>query len=116
MAPTANNLRSIARAYGSAEAALVVARLESCGFIVTTTARHTACVAWNWSMALGGVDIQVPGSQADDAMVILAGYETDYRRPNLLKVLFFLAAWLWCSVPPPPSGLFLARTTVTRET
>lgn len=103
------SLVTVGRAYGGSVAALAIAMLESSGIRVFPHPWHTLSVSWNWAHALGGLELQVPASQAQQAAAILADFQVTRRPKNkLLFLLFSIVVWAWLAVPPPAFIFFAA--------
>ncbi|TQV70635.1 hypothetical protein [Denitrobaculum tricleocarpae] len=101
------NLTTVGYAYGVPEAAMAAALLESAGILVTRHPWHTVCVTWSKTHAFGGIEIQVPASQAEQAATILADFQPIARpRKRLFRLLVCIAATLFIAVPPAASGFF----------
>ena len=104
------NLTTVGYAYGMAEAAMASGLLESAGIMVFRHPWHTVCVSWSKTHAFGGIEIQVPASQAEEAAAVLADFQPIARpRKRLIRLLICIAATLLIAVPPPASGFFPAR-------
>ncbi len=74
------NLVTAYRAFSPADAQLVRSRLEAAGFHVTVTNELSALSMDGYSMAIGGVLVQVPEPEAEDAMALLqSGSEVDSK-------------------------------------
>lgn len=58
--------------FSPADAQLVRSRLEAAGFEVNVAGELSALSTDGYSMATGGVQVQVPDNQADDARALLA--------------------------------------------
>lgn len=110
------SLVTVGRAYGGSVAALAMAMLESSGIRVSPHPWHTLAVSWHLTHALGGIELQVPASQAEHAAAILADFQVTRRPKNkLLFLLFSIIVWAWLAVPPPAFSFFAAfRPTSTR--
>lgn len=77
---TGTGLVRLAYAYSPSEVALMISALEGAGFDVFAPGFHMAANAQHLSVALGGVPIMVPASQADEAAALLAAIEADTAR------------------------------------
>ena len=64
-------LVTIYRAFQSADAQLVRSRLEAAGFLATVTHEIASIVMDGYSMATGGILVQVPEDQAVEARALL---------------------------------------------
>lgn len=101
---------AIAFAYGLAEAYAAIARLRAAGIPVHTSDLRTASVAWNWTVALGGIDLQVPAMHAADAVAVLRdGDPLPDRRRSALSRAVMMVGFLLTFIPPPAAGLFVAE-------
>ncbi len=58
--------------FSPADAQLVRSRLEAAGFTVNVAGELSALSTDGYSMATGGVQVQVPEPQADEARALLA--------------------------------------------
>lgn len=104
------NLTTVGYAYGIAEAAMASGLLESAGIMVFRHPWHTQSIRWDLTHALGGIEIQVAASQAEEAAALLADFQPIARpRKRLIRLLVCIAATLLIAVPPPASGFFPAR-------
>lgn len=104
------NLITVGYAYGMPEAAMASALLESAGIMVFRHPWHTVCNVWDKAHAFGGIEIQVPASQAQDAAALLADFQLIARpRQRLFRLLVCIAATLMIAVPPPASGFYAAK-------
>ncbi|HVY69624.1 MAG TPA: DUF2007 domain-containing protein [Verrucomicrobiae bacterium] len=65
------NLVTIYRAFQSADAQLVRSRLEAAGFLAQVTHEVASIVMDGYSMATGGILVQVPEDQAAEARALL---------------------------------------------
>lgn len=70
--PNDNRLVTIDRFYHPTEAHIAAARLDAEGIPVHLFGIHHASMNWLMSTALGGIQLKVPGSLADEARRILA--------------------------------------------
>ena len=108
-----SDFRTVGWAFGMAEAALAVSVLNSAGIYVLLHSHYHASVALQYVTALGGVELRVPSSQAEDAIALLS--EASFLRSNsswwrvVLATVFVL---FWFAIPVPPGGLFVARAVV----
>jgi hypothetical protein len=66
------NLVTVYRGFKSAEAQLVRAQLESAGFLVHVAHELSALSIEGYSMAAGGILVQVPEDRAEEARALLA--------------------------------------------
>jgi len=104
-----SELTTVGYAYGQPEAALALARLEAYGIRTFAHSWHTLALSWQWTHALGGIELRVPAAQAEDAAAILASLEMSRRpRKRWLFLLFSLVVLALVNFPPPPSGFFPA--------
>lgn len=65
-------LVTIFRTFSSGEAQLVRSRLEAAGFTADVTHELSALSMEGYSMATGGIRVQVPAEQADAARALIA--------------------------------------------
>ncbi len=101
------NLTTVGHAYGVPEAAMAVALLESAGILVTEHPWHSLSIRWDLTHALGGIELQVPASQAKEAAAVLADFQpTAQPRKRLFRLLVCIAATFFLAVPPAASGFF----------
>ena len=104
-------LVTIAQLYGVSEIALALSMLAGNGIPTTVESWHTATTAWHYSLALDGVRLLVPAGHAPAAREVLDSFKpAPHGRPWKLTLYFLLAFW-WATVPPPPRGLFIVRET-----
>jgi hypothetical protein len=103
---------TVGRAYGQAEAALVMALLGAAGIKVYPDTWYFASADWTKTHAFGGIALRVPTDQAADANTLLAEYPIAPRPRHwsrrLLAAAVFIAIFFLMSFPPPPSGFFPA--------
>jgi hypothetical protein len=66
------NLVTVFRAFNPIQAHLVRSRLEVAGFHAHVTHETAALVTDGYSMAVGGVRVQVPEDEAEDARELIA--------------------------------------------
>ena len=66
------NWVTVSKLFNPAEAELVRSRLEASGFLVRLSGLGAALSTEGYSMATGGIGIDVPADQADDARELLA--------------------------------------------
>ena len=66
------NLATVHRAFSPAEAQLVCSRLDAAGFDATVTHELASMSMDGYSLATGGVLVQVPEDEAADARELLA--------------------------------------------
>lgn len=101
-----SDLVTIGWAYGTLDAYLAFSMLKSAGIPVHLESLHYLNANWPFAHALGGIAVEVPGSEAPDAWEILASFRGNTtRRWRRWHWLFLAAAiFLWIGVPPPPSG------------
>lgn len=66
---------TIFKTFSAAEAQLVCGRLEAAGFLATVTHELAALSMEGYSMATGGVRVEVPAEQAEEAQAFLATSE-----------------------------------------
>ncbi|CAM3926129.1 hypothetical protein [Bordetella tumulicola] len=105
------HLVTVAQLYGVSETALVLSMLAGNGIPTTVESWHTATTAWHYSLALDGVRLLVPAGHAQAAREVLGSFEPAPRGRRWKLTLYFLLAFWWATVPPPPRGLFIARET-----
>jgi len=96
---------TVAQVHGMSEASLAVCMLAGHGIAGRAESWHTATTAWHWSHALDGVRLRVPAEHAQAARELLAGMQGPPRARRWQLVLFFLLAFWWAGLPPPPRGL-----------
>ena len=82
-------LVTVGWAYGVAEAGLAISLLEASGIKVFPHCWYTATFQWHLTHALGGVELQVPAAQAENALDLLAGFQPTSRPRNRLLCLLF---------------------------
>lgn len=104
--------RVVGRFLSAPDAELAASALEAAGIEARLRDQHTVGVNWLWSLALGGVAVEVPEGQWAEAAEILetAGpqaeplssveeeaYATglERRRWRGLWAIFLIAPWLW---------------------
>ncbi|MBU2983321.1 hypothetical protein KO498_16060 [Lentibacter algarum] len=103
------NLTQIGWSYSPSAAALTLSALEAAGYDVVMPHFHTHALLANQALALGGIPIAVPASQADDARALLqaidagkvidletkaAPSEPALRKKSLLwKIVYFVILW-----------------------
>ena len=76
-------LVTVSRALSPAEAQLTRSRLEAAGFHAVVTGELSALSMDGYSLAAGGIRVQVPESEAEDATQFLAASApTDPAEPN----------------------------------
>ena len=68
---------TVFRAFSPAEAQLVRSRLEAAGFLVEVTGELSALSLDGYTMAAGGIRVQVPSEQAEEARQLLEAAEED---------------------------------------
>lgn len=114
---SADQYQVVGRFPGVAEAGLAVSALESAGIEARIRDEHTIGVNWFWTLALGGVAVEVPeGDRAeavevlesagldaepltgDEALAYASGVER--RRWRGLWAILLFAPWLWLLVWP----------------
>lgn len=85
--------------------------LEAAGIFAHPQTHQTASVVWHYTVALGGIAILVPRSQAGDALEILADFKPERLRPRpFWLILLGVLTLLWAAIPLPPSGYFAAKS------
>lgn len=62
---------TVFRAFNPAEAQLVQSRLDAAGFLVNVANEISSLCMDGYSLAAGGVLVQVPEDQADDARALI---------------------------------------------
>lgn len=114
---SADGYQIVGRFPGVAEAALAVSALESAGIEARIRDEHTIGVNWFWTLALGGVAVEVPEGHRAEAVEVLesAGLDAEpltgdearayasgveRRRWRGLWGIFLVAPWLWLLVWP----------------
>ncbi|WP_306121195.1 hypothetical protein [Roseovarius sp. MMSF_3359] len=112
-------MTTIARTFRQIDAALTIAALDGAGFRVFAPHFHIHGTTPHFAIAYGGIAIQVPDSEAPEAVAFLHALNTPvpdneaplpappagYRRGwsySLRQILFFLMGG-----SSPPAGLFL---------
>lgn len=65
-------LATVFRAFNPAEAQLVRSRLEAAGFLVHVAHELSSLTMEGYSMAAGGILVQVPEEDVEDAKALLA--------------------------------------------
>ena len=100
-------LETVAILYNQSEIALLTARLRAAGISVLPHSRENAAVDWAITLALGGVRLQVPQEQAEQATALLAelppwqGHNGVYSSNRAIDILFALLLLLFCGCPTP---------------
>jgi len=108
-----SDFRTVGWAFGMADAALAVSMLDSAGIYVLPHCYHHASVSLHHVTALGGVELRVPTSSADDAIAILGDVSfSNAHASRWLGVLAGLMVLFWVGIPAPPGGLFVRRAVV----
>jgi hypothetical protein len=64
-------LVTVFRTFSPGEAQLVRSRLEAAGFLAQVTHELSALSMEGYSMSTGGVRVQVPADQAEDALALV---------------------------------------------
>ena len=107
-----SELVTVGWAHGVSEAALVSALLGSSGIRVFPHTWYMASVRWDWTHALGGIELKVPASQAADAKALLNVCPILRRRRHwlwrLLVAIVAIGVLYLVNIPPPASGFFAA--------
>jgi len=116
---TTPDFATVGRAHGLVECAITVSMLEAAGIQVLANSRQTASLAWHWMSALGGIELCVPAHQVETAIDILASFDPAPKPRRgifgtLAFTIFFLCAYVWCSMPPPASGFYVVRPMLPR--
>ena len=70
-------LVTVFTSFSPAEAQLIRSRLEAAGFGAVATHELAALTVDGYAMAAGGVLVQVPDREAEDAKALLAAPDTD---------------------------------------
>jgi Putative prokaryotic signal transducing protein len=65
-------LVTVFRSFSSAEAQLVRSRLEAAGFAAQVTHELSALSMDGYSMSTGGIRVEVPADQAEDARALIS--------------------------------------------
>ncbi len=65
-------LVTVFRTFSPAEAQLIRSRLEAAGFLAEVTHELSALSTDGYSMTTGGVQVQVPADQAENARALIA--------------------------------------------
>jgi hypothetical protein len=65
-------LVTVLRTFSSAEAQLVRSRLEAAGFAAEVTHELSALSMEGYSMTTGGIRVQVPADQAEEARALIS--------------------------------------------
>jgi hypothetical protein len=68
------NLVTVHTAFNSADAQLINSRLQAAGFHSVVTGELAALSMEGYSLAAGGIRVQVPEPEAEDAQVLLADF------------------------------------------
>jgi hypothetical protein len=104
-----DSLAVIAIVYSMPEAAVLVATLAAYGIFAVPRHRGHISILPPWMVALGGLWIAVPSSQAEDALALLAEIDTGWHPPPRpftdnawLSVLLSILMTLLLMVPPMP--------------
>jgi Putative prokaryotic signal transducing protein len=71
-------LVTVFRTFSPGEAQLVRSRLEAAGFIAEVTHELSALSMDGYSMAAGGVRVQVPSEQAEEARALIDAPDADH--------------------------------------
>lgn len=108
-----SDFRTVGWAFGMTDAALAISMLESAGIYVLPHSHHHASVALHHVTALGGIELRVPASTADDAIALLSEVRfSNARSKRWLVVLAGLMVLFWVGIPAPPAGLFVKRPVI----
>lgn len=103
------SLKTVCYAYGGADAALIVSRLESAEIPVFAHDFHTAITYSEIGGAMGGIRIAVPESHVDEALALLADNPLPvWKTPRLIPLLVMTLATLLFSTPFHARGTILA--------
>ncbi len=68
---------TVFQTFNPAEAQLIRSRLEAASFEVNVAHELSALSMEGYSLATGGIQVQVPDDQAEDARALLAAKDTD---------------------------------------
>jgi hypothetical protein len=68
------NLVTVHTAFNSADAQLINSRLQAAGFHSVVTGELAALSMEGYSLAAGGIRVQVPEPEVEDAQVLLADF------------------------------------------
>lgn len=102
-------LVTVGRGYGISDTALAISMLEAAGIKVSAHPWHTVSLTWHKTHAFGGIELQVPTSQVEQAAAVLADFQITTRPKNRLFVLFVgIVVLIAIGAPPPASGFFAA--------
>lgn len=106
-----DRLVTIATGYGMAETAVTCSFLRAYGIHTTIPSAHIVSVNWHLTVAFGGMEIQVPERQRQDAKLLLdsidASHKADEASPRSWMVkIAAIIVFFFFSVPPPAKGLF----------
>lgn len=108
-----SDIAVIAHVYGTSEASLIIAGLESAGITVLPIDYHVTTTLTNYTHAAGGMRICVPKAEAEEAHDVLASLgQFEPRQIKEWLVPIFIFAWFLGGVPPHASGVFPMRSTV----
>lgn len=113
-----SELVTVGWAYGQWELGMAMALFEASGIRAFPHPWYTVSLQWSLTQALGGIALQVPAAQADEAVALLAAHPINRRpRPLLRRVLTAAIAVVVFSaagIPTPGSGLFVAASRPAR--
>ena len=75
-------LVTVSRAFNSADAHLVRSRLEAAGFHAVVTNELSALSMEGYALAAGGILVQVPDSELEEAKAFLESSTPDENKPD----------------------------------
>lgn len=121
MVVAADRFETLAWVYSQPELAVILSALEQEGIRVIAVGQGHAAVQWNWTIALGGVELRVPAVEAERARARFADFEPMPCRGGLfggvplveIVILFFLCLLVGFAAPariatefvrPAPAG------------
>ena len=120
-----DRFETVAFVYDQSQLALLLSLFESQGIWIVPTTYHHATTQWNWTLALGGVELRVHEADGATARALLAGIDPALSpRPifsdvRLLEILLILGLFLVSFFAPPariPAHLLCeSRSTAGRE-
>ena len=121
MVRAADRFETLAWVYSQPELAVILSALEHEGIRAIAVGQGHAAVQWNWTIALGGVELRVRGDQAERARARFADAEPMWSRAGLfsrvrpveIAILLFLCLFVGFAPPariatefvrPAPAG------------